>query len=221
MYLQKLLLIIFVINFIFSGLIINFIQLLNFITIGQINKYLYYKINGHLYYSLLSQLVVWFQFTGSKIRIFFADSPSKEWHGKEKAICIGNHSYEIDWIVYYAHSCYADLLRLLRSLAKNSIKYVPTAGMCAYFTNHLFLDRNWEKDKHSIGPVIDDYLEYEGPIQMLLYCEGTRFTQEKYEQCVRYAKEKGLDTFKYHLYPRTRGFVHIIQHLKRRGKSEY
>lgn len=41
---------------------------------------------------------------------------------------------------------------------------------------------------------------------MLLYAEGTRFTKDKYEASVKYAKSKGLIELKQHLLPRTKGF---------------
>lgn len=36
--------------------------------------------------------------------------------------------------------------------------------------------------------------------------EGTRYTQEKHEASIEFAKSRGLPVFKHHLLPRTRGF---------------
>ena len=46
---------------------------------------------------------------------------------------------------------------------------------------------------------------------MIIFCEGTRFTEEKYKASVDFAKSKGLPVFKHHLYPRTRGFNLLMQ----------
>lgn len=82
------------------------------------------------------------------------------------------------------------------------------------------MDRDWKKDKDSIGPIIDDYLDCVDPIQIVLFCEGTRYTEEKYRASIDFAKEKGYEPFKHHLIPKTRGFVAIIKRLMQKGESE-
>ena len=48
-------------------------------------------------------------------------------------------------------------------------------------------------------------------------CEGTRFTEQKRLESMKYAREKNLPELKYHILPRTRGFTMIMQGAK--GKS--
>ncbi|KAG8333517.1 1-acyl-sn-glycerol-3-phosphate acyltransferase gamma [Homalodisca vitripennis] len=56
----------------------------------------------------------------------------------------------------------------------------------------------------------------------LRYCicvlEGTRFTEEKHEASLAFAREKGLPQLKQHLTPRTKGFTCSVPHL--RGKVD-
>ena len=49
---------------------------------------------------------------------------------------------------------------------------------------------------------------------MAIYCEGTRFTQEKYAKGVEYAKKNNLPPLKHHLVPRTKGFALLAEHLR-------
>ena len=49
-------------------------------------------------------------------------------------------------------------------------------------------------------------------------CEGTRYTERKREESMKYAREKNLPELKYHILPRTRGFTMIMQGAK--GKSK-
>lgn len=49
-------------------------------------------------------------------------------------------------------------------------------------------------------------------------CEGTRFTETKRAESMKYAREKNLSELKYHILPRTRGFTMIMQGAK--GKSK-
>ena len=50
-------------------------------------------------------------------------------------------------------------------------------------------------------------------------CEGTRFTQKKYEASLEVAKQKGLPILKHHLLPRTKGFTLVASQMK--GKIDY
>ena len=50
-------------------------------------------------------------------------------------------------------------------------------------------------------------------------CEGTRFTEKKRADSMKYAREKNLPELKYHLLPRTKGLTLILQGAK--GQSEW
>ena len=52
---------------------------------------------------------------------------------------------------------------------------------------------------------------------MVIFCEGTRFTQDKFLQGVEYAKTAGLTPLKYHLVPRTKGYATVAHSLKHEG----
>ncbi len=58
-------------------------------------------------------------------------------------------------------------------------------------------------------------------VQLTLFPEGTRFTQEKYAASMEVAREKGLPILKHHLLPRTRGFVASIPYLKGKVPAIY
>jgi lysophosphatidic acid acyltransferase/lysophosphatidylinositol acyltransferase len=47
-----------------------------------------------------------------------------------------------------------------------------------------------------------------------LFAEGTRFTEEKYKLSVEFSKKKGLPVLKHHLFPRTKGFCFLMEHMK-------
>lgn len=52
--------------------------------------------------------------------------------------------------------------------------------------------------------------------QLLLFPEGTRFTPEKHKISEEFAREKGFKQLRYHLQPRTKGFIASLQSM--RGK---
>lgn len=54
--------------------------------------------------------------------------------------------------------------------------------------------------------------------QMLIFCEGTRFTEEKHKLSMEFAAKKGLKPLKHHLMPRTGGFHMIAKGVRDSGK---
>lgn len=45
-------------------------------------------------------------------------------------------------------------------------------------------------------------------------CEGTRFTESKRIESMKYGQTKGLPELKYHLLPRTKGLMMVLQGAK-------
>lgn len=52
------------------------------------------------------------------------------------------------------------------------------------------------------------------PLQLVLFAEGTRFTEEKHRISVEFAQQRGLPVLKHHLLPRTKGFSFLVKHMK-------
>lgn len=107
---------IWAIVFIFSGLLINFLQFICYLTIKKLSLKIYKLINGGLNYSLQSQLVFWFQLSGGQLRIFYADDETKLLVGKENALLIANHSSELDWLLPLVQAVHHDCLAVSNSI---------------------------------------------------------------------------------------------------------
>lgn len=58
------------------------------------------------------------------------------------------------------------------------------------------------------------------PLQFLIHCEGTRFTEKKHQVSMQVAQAKGLPSLKHHLLPRTKGFAITVRGLRDVGKGE-
>ena len=67
-----------------------------------------------------------------------------------------------------------------------------------------------------MGEGLDQLFNYQDKILLLFFPEGTRFTEKKYETSMKYASDKGLQTYKYHLLPRIKGFAYTIRHMKKK-----
>ena len=56
------------------------------------------------------------------------------------------------------------------------------------------------------------------PSQLAVFCEGTRFTQQKHLVSMKYAVKKNLKPLKHHLLPRTRGFSMLSNGMRDFGE---
>lgn len=50
-----------------------------------------------------------------------------------------------------------------------------------------------------------------------MFAEGTRFTEEKHQKSLEFARKNGLPELKHHLLPRTKGFNIILREVKDHG----
>ncbi|CAB3368327.1 Hypothetical predicted protein [Cloeon dipterum] len=144
-----------------------------------------------------------------------------KYYGKEHGYLIMNHAYDIDWLMGWV---FCDRIRLLgncKTYAKKVLQYIPTMGWAWKFGESVFLERNWEKDKEIISKQLKELVEYPSPIWLLLFAEGTRFSEHKHAASMKFAKERGLPLLKHHLVPRTRGFTSSIPHLKEKMGAIY
>ncbi|VVC31726.1 Acyltransferase, C-terminal domain,Phospholipid/glycerol acyltransferase [Cinara cedri] len=209
--------------FFVSGLVVNSIQLLLFAILWPLNcKDLFRKINYYLSYIIYSEFVFLVDWWADVQFYFYADKADfNEYFGKEHAIFILNHKYEIDWLSAWVINERIGTLGNCKAFSKNSLKYMPIVGWCWWFSEFLFLQRDWAKDKYTIETQLKELFEYENPVTMLLYAEGTRFTKEKYEASLKFARSKGLLELKEHLLPRTKGFSIGLPHFRHNLPAVY
>ncbi|XP_017755673.1 PREDICTED: 1-acyl-sn-glycerol-3-phosphate acyltransferase gamma-like [Eufriesea mexicana] len=204
-----------------SGLIINFSQCLLYFGLRPFFRYFYRKIIYYLCYSLHCQLVFLAEWwSGSDIIIYVDKETFEKYFAKEPAFVIMNHSYELDWVMGWLLCERLGILGNTKAYVKKEIRYIPTLGWSWKFADCLFLERNWEQDKNTIGSQIKEISNYTGA-WLVLFAEGTRLTPEKLEASQKFAKKSGLPILKYHLIPRTKGFAESVLHLEPKIRAIY
>lgn len=134
--------------------------------------------------------------------------------GKEHHFALMNHGYEIDWLIGWLLIDKFGLLGNARGFIKNVIKYIPICGWFFGFSEHVFLQRSFDKDKAVIEERISDFLQYPDNSWMVMTAEGTRFTKEKHDASVKFAMERNMIPLKHHLIPRAKGFITCVPILK-------
>lgn len=187
----------------------------------RVNFRLFTKVNYYLMYSAWSQIVAMFDwFFGSTFRVYHGGADKEgELIFTGHNIFLANHGYELDWLGAWLVTEKYGQLASCKAMLKSDLKYLPVVGWSWTLSDQLFLDRNWEKDKHKLNSSIDTLLRYE-PMVATFFCEGTRFTKDTIKASQQFAQERGLIAPKYHLIPRTKGFVAVVKHLKQRQRLE-
>ncbi|KAG9136283.1 hypothetical protein Leryth_003866 [Lithospermum erythrorhizon] len=100
------------------------------------------------------------------------------------------------------------------ALIKKEARYLPVLGWSMWFSDYIFLERNWAKDQDRLKTGLDGLNGFPLPFWLALFVEGTRFTPEKLLAAQEYAQSAGLPIPRNVLIPRTKGFVTTITHLR-------
>ncbi|UYV60302.1 AGPAT3 [Cordylochernes scorpioides] len=207
--------------FLVSGLTINLLQLLAYVLVRPWAPALHRRLNYFLLYSSWAQLVNVAQWwSGSKVRLH-TDEETLRHFCKEPTLSLMNHRYEVDWLMCFLCMDYFKNLGNSRSFIKQELKRVPVIGWGWACSDFIFVRRSWEQDAKNLGNQLDTLLSYGDPFNLLMFCEGTRLTPEKFEASMAFAKQRGLPPLNYHLIPRTRGFNFCARYLKDKMAAVY
>nr|ALM22867.1 lysophosphatidic acid acyltransferase 2 [Cuphea viscosissima] len=197
-----------------SGLIINLFQALCFVLIRPLSKNAYRRINRVFAELLLSELLCLFDWwAGAKLKLF-TDPETFRLMGKEHALVIINHMTELDWMVGWVMGQHFGCLGSIISVAKKSTKFLPVLGWSMWFSEYLYLERSWAKDKSTLKSHIERLIDYPLPFWLVIFVEGTRFTRTKLLAAQQYAVSSGLPVPRNVLIPRTKGFVSCVSHMR-------
>ncbi|XP_065152473.1 1-acyl-sn-glycerol-3-phosphate acyltransferase delta [Paramisgurnus dabryanus] len=206
--------------FLVSGFIINLLQICT-LPLWPINKQLARKLNCRLGYSIASQMVALLEWWSGTECTLYTDPKSFSLYGKENAIVVLNHNFEIDFLCGWTFCERFGVLGSSKVLAKKELSYVPVIGWMWYFLEIVFCKRKWEEDRKTVVQGLRNLHDYPENFWFLLHCEGTRFTEKKHKLSMEVAEKKGLPKLKYHLLPRTKGFCVTVQNLRGKVTAVY
>ncbi|KAF7064142.1 hypothetical protein CFC21_070546 [Triticum aestivum] len=193
--------------FLLSGLVVNTVQAVLFLTIRPFSKRLYRQINvflAELLWLQLIWLVDWW--AGIKVQVY-ADPATWKLMGKEHALLISNHRSDIDWLVGWILAQRSGCLGSAIAIMKKSSKFLPVIGWSMWFAEYLFLERSWAKDEKTLKSGLQRLKDFPRSFWLALFVEGTRFTPAKLLAAQEYAISQGLTAPRNVLIPRTKGFV--------------
>lgn len=149
----------------------------------------------------------------------------------ESAIVVANHVAWSDFYLIQALAQRSGMLGRCRYFAKAQLRMVPFLGWGLWAMGMPLVTRNWLKDKTELENVFSntvqrafptcEYLEANSLAGLTLhaglisYSEGTRFTKRKYDESLDFCKTGGRRQPMHLLYPRTKGFITTVQHLRK------
>lgn len=201
----KPLLVFWAIVFIFSGLVVNVIQLLSLV-LWPINRKLYREINAKVVLLNWTMLICLAErWANVKLRLF-GDADVYATLGTRKAICMLNHASDLDWLFGWLIADKFSVLGLTKCVLKSDLRLVPVLGWSWWLVEYIFLRRDWENDRAHMTRCFRTLDDFHLPYWMVIFCEGTRFTVAKHAQSVAYCLKAGLKPLKHLLYPRVKGF---------------
>ncbi|KAK3035170.1 hypothetical protein RJ639_032843, partial [Escallonia herrerae] len=185
-----------------------------FVLVRPFSKNTYRRINrvvAELLWLELVWLIDWW--AGVKIQLY-TDPETFQMLGKEHALVICNHKSDIDWLVGWVLAQRSGCLGSTLAVMKKSSKLLPVIGWSMWFSEYLFLERNWAKDEGTLKSGLQRLSDFPQPFWLALFVEGTRFTQAKLLAAQEYASSMGLPVPRNVLIPRTKGFVTAVSHMR-------
>lgn len=139
----------------------------------------------------------------------------------ESKVIIPNHTYEVDWLFLFYLFEKTGQLAGAKDFTKAENKLIPIGGWSMFFAEWIGLERDYMKDKITIEREVEQVFSFPHVITLNYYAEGTRFTKEKHEKSVEFAKSKGLTPLKYLLTPRTKGFSLFLPIIRKTSEAIY
>ncbi|KAG6003568.1 hypothetical protein E4U21_001895 [Claviceps maximensis] len=164
---------------------------------------------------IASSVWAWIQlifesFNGARIEISGDSLPKGE-----SAIVVANHVAWSDFYMIQALAQRSEMLRYCRYFAKSQLKAVPFLGWGLWAMGMPLVSRNWLHDEAELNRVFSGIVNDEFPTWLISFSEATRFTPRKFEESQVWCKKSDKSQPRNLLFPRTKGFVATVQHLRK------
>jgi len=206
--------IVFAYIFLVAGCIISLLQLI----IRPLNCFKFHrKVNAFLTYLHWSVIPAYSQWVCNLEINLWAPKGSVEKFVSENSIVVANHKYQLDWLSMWCLGDTFGVLQNFKSMAKYALLHIPVIGWQFWLNDYVIVKRKLEEDKATLEQCFKKYKKNSldgAHFWLAVFCEGTRFTEQKHLVSMRYAVKKNLKPLKHHLLPRTRGFTMLSNGMR-------
>lgn len=204
--------------FVFSGLVVNVLQLIAYLILWRFDRQLFRKFNQQIvtlnWYLFICVAQRW---ANIEIKLY-GDFDTV---GKHRGLLILNHSSDIDWLLGWLIADRFSILGGTKAFMKDVAKYLPVLGWCWWFCEFIWLKRAWKTDKENMYSGFESLSDYPLPYWLVLFPEGTRYTPKKHQASQQYALSNNLPHFDHLLLPRTKGFIAAKKNMENCTESLY
>ncbi|XP_031479553.1 probable 1-acyl-sn-glycerol-3-phosphate acyltransferase 5 isoform X1 [Nymphaea colorata] len=124
----------------------------------------------------------------------------------ERVLLLCNHRTEVDWMYLWNFAIRKGRLGYIKYILKNSLMKLPIFGWGFHIFDFIPVERKWEHDELLIREMLSTFLDPLDPLWLIVFPEGTDYTEQKCLRSQQHAKENGLPILKHVLLPKTKGF---------------
>ncbi|TBU05033.1 acyltransferase [Hamiltosporidium tvaerminnensis] len=132
----------------------------------------------------------------------------------ENCIVVSNHIGAFDFLLINEVARKKKMLKNVKFIIKKSMKWVPIFGWGLICLNFVFVERNFLKDKLNILKWTKNVKKNKIPFWIVIYPEGSRFTDAVKNHSDKFCIENGIEPLKNVIYPKTKGFNLICNELR-------
>lgn len=132
---------------------------------------------------------------------------------EERVLLFANHRTEVDWMYLWDLALRKGHLGYLKYILKSSLMKLPIFGWGFHVLEFIAVERKWEIDELIMGKKLSSFKDSRDPLWLVVFPEGTDYTEKKCIKSQQFASENGLPILKNLLIPKTKGFFACLEAL--------
>ncbi|MCD7450128.1 putative 1-acyl-sn-glycerol-3-phosphate acyltransferase 5 [Datura stramonium] len=132
----------------------------------------------------------------------------------KRVLVIANHRTEVDWMYLWDLALRKGCVGSIRYILKSSLMKLPVFGWVFHIMEFIPVERRWEADALKLRQMLCTYKDPQDPLWLVVFPEGTDFTEQKCIRSKKYASENGLPILNNVLLPKTKGFYTCLKELR-------
>lgn len=133
---------------------------------------------------------------------------------EERILLIANHRTEVDWMYLWDLALRNGCTAFIKYILKSSLMRIPVFGWVFHVVEFIFVERKWEVDASNLRGMLSTFTNPQDPLWLVVFPEGTDFTDQKCTRSQKYAAENSLPVLKHVLLPKTKGFSACVNALR-------
>ncbi|KAL7002732.1 putative 1-acyl-sn-glycerol-3-phosphate acyltransferase 5 [Sarracenia purpurea var. burkii] len=133
---------------------------------------------------------------------------------RERVLLISNHRTEVDWMYLWNLALRKGQIGYIKYILKSSLMKLPIFGWSFHIMEFIPVERRWEVDRSIMHQMLSTFRDPQDPLWLVVFPEGTDFTEQKCIRSQKYATENGLPVLNNVLLPKTKGLFACLEELK-------